>query len=338
MATNEENEDKQQQQEDEEFEVVVEGDEPAGKQQEADERVEDEEEEGERRARSGGDRRAEEGDENLTPEQKAKRERRREERKLRKERQEARDRKLLELESTVQELRSQLGSTAQSMRHGEYQRVNAALNSAVSQMHEAKRLMDEAKAAENWSAAFDAQEAFFEAQARANQLNVLKTRFEQANDGEDDGESRRPAKPDPEIVRRASSWRSKNEWFDPRGGDADSKIAKAIDDQLYDDGFDPRTPAYWKELDKRIAKQLPHRATRENAGDLDDDLDDESSPTSGSGRERAPSGKRVVRVSKERIEALKEAGIDVTDRKAMAPYLRQFAKWDKENADLLRGQ
>ena len=349
MATNEEVDDKQQQQQEEDldFEVVVEGEEPAGdKQKQAGnlDDSQDDDDSGDRRARSGGERRDEErddkDDENLTPEQREKRERRRKERQLRKQRQEERDRELEELRAELAELRGAVGTQSQSIRQSEYRRVTSALAAATAQMQEAQSLMQDAKKAENWSAAFDAQEAFLEARTRAERLNVIKTQFEQAGSGQDggDGGERRQSRPNPEITRRAREWRSKNSWYDPERRDADSKIAAAIDEQLAEEDFDPRTTAYWKELDKRIAQQLPHRASRDRVDELDDDVDDTPSQTQGSGRERSANGRRVVKLSRERVEALREAGVDVKDKKAMAPYLKRFAQWDKENAHLLKGQ
>ena len=350
MATNEENnEDKQDQQHEEEldYEIEQEGGQSAGvKQKEAgevdDEREDDDPED--RRTKSGGDDRGQsDKDEDLTPEQKDKREKRRQERKLRKQRQEERDRRLEALEARNAELEARVSQTAQRITTGDYNRVTSALGSATSEMHEAQRLMQQAKEQENFAAYADAFEAFTEARARAARFNAIKVQYEQRGVGRDAGGSdqggeRRIERPDPETVRMASSWRQKNTWYDPSQRDGDSKIAAAIDAQLVEERYDPRTPAYWRELDKRIAKQLPHRANRDNADDIDDDIDDEPSPTSGSGRERAASGRKTVRVSRERIEALQELGIDVKDRKQMQPYLRQFAKWDKENPNLLKGQ
>ena len=353
MATNnEEKKDEQQQDEDLDFEVVVEGDEPAqGKQKEAGEADDNQDDEGEereeRRAKHGGDDRdGEQDDADLTPEQREKREKRRKERQLRKQRREAQERELAAVKAELAELRGQVGGTQQTIRQGEYQRAVAAYNTAGAQMQEAQRLMQEARQSENWGAALDAQEAYFEAKAKAERLGMLVARYEQAGFGrgdrggsqqQDRGE-RRPERPDPEVTRQASAWRAKNGWYDPNRGDADSKIAAAIDEQLYEEGFDPRTSEYWRELDKRIAKQLPHRATRDNADEIDDDLDDTPSPTRGSGRERAAGGKKVVRISKERIEALRDLGVDVNDRKAMAPYIRQFQQYDREHPELSRGR
>ena len=348
MATNEAKNDKQDEQdqrdEDLDFEVVVEGeDDPAGGKQKAAGEVDDDNQEdderGERRARSGGERRDEEDgaddDKNLTPEQREKRKKRREERQLRKQRREEERAEMEEMRRELAELRSQVGGTQQTIRQGEYQRVSASLNEAVRQMREAQSLMQEARTAENWGAHADALEAYTEAKSRAERLNVIKVRYDQAAEQERTGAGE--TRTDPEIARRAREWRSKNSWYDPERRDADSKIAAAIDEQLADEGYSPRSQAYWKELDKRIAKQLPHRAGRDRADELDEDIDDTPSPTSGSGRERAPnSGKRVVRLSKERIAALREAGVDVKNPKEMAPYLKQYAKWDRENQDLLR--
>lgn len=297
----------------------------------------------ERRAKSGGeDRNAnaeDKDDESLTPEEREKRRRRREERQLRKQRREEERRELEELRAANAELRSQIGQIDRRVTTSEYRRVEAALVESNRQMEEAQRLINEAKAKENWAALDDAREAYLEARERATNLEGVRQRYiHQAQQGQ----TRSEQAPDPDIERRAREWRSRNTWYDPNRRDADSKIAAVIDEQLAEDGFDPRTERYWKELDKRLAKQLPHRArTREDADELDDDLDGEQSPTSGSGRERAPSGKRVYKVNAERKEALIEMGIvdkrgQILDKKAMARMVKRFQDWDKQNAHLFK--
>jgi hypothetical protein len=133
---------------------------------------------------------------------------------------------------------------------------------------------------------------------------------------------------------------SKNTWYDPSGANQDSRVALAIDSQLVEDGFDPRTPEYWDELDSRLKNYLPHRykAGYDLAG---------GSPgtggsgtggrvesragvtTTGSGRSAAAGSGTAGRfqLSKDRIDAMKEAGIwdDPSRRDAM---IRRYYEHD----------
>lgn len=177
----------------------------------------------------------------------------------------------------------------------------------------------------------------------------------------------RPAPPDPTVVANAKEWRGKNDWFDPNGHDLDSKIARAIDDSLVEEGWDPSTKKYWKELDKRVKERLPHlskgrEADPEDEDDEDEedeqpqrkqrkrrlaakdtDTDDEDEPpkrkngaaggprfrTGGPGRELRSN---EVYLSKERIEAMKEAGVwdDVETRNKL---LKRYRDYDREHGN-----
>ena len=317
------------------YEIVVDDDVEG---QQADDDAEGEGEGEERRGKSGGDDRGEgkgkgkssdEDDPSLTPEQREKRKKRREERELRKQRREEERAELEELRAEVKALKNgQQVADRRSMTQ-EYRRIESALGEAKGQMDEAKKLVEEAKKAENWGAHAEALEAFFDSRDRVTRLTGMRDQYVQrARDAEAQANQ-----PSPEVERRAREWRSKNDWYDPNMRNEDSRIAAAIDAQLVEDGFDPGTARYWNELNKRLAVRLPHRVKgKQEAADLDDDIDDEGSPTSGSGRERVPAGKKVFHISKARLEALREAGVDTSNKKEMAPYIKRFQQYDRENA------
>jgi len=120
-------------------------------------------------------------------------------------------------------------------------------------------------------------------------------------------------------------------------------IVGAIDDMMVRDGWDPRTPEYYDELDNRVARRLPHLAQKGKGGNgADDDLDDDPGDGGGArkpggprfrvgGRER-PLKSNEVHISRERREAMEEAGVweDPVLRKN---YLKRYAEWDKEHAN-----
>ena len=139
--------------------------------------------------------------------------------------------------------------------------------------------------------------------------------------------------PDPEIASFAQDWVSRNTWYDPDGKDEASKIVLAIDQTLVESGYNPKTEAYWRELDKRVAKRLPDI---KGGGNYDDSQDDDRrgqrrGPLIGSSRDHAPqSSRREVYISPERKQAMIDAGV-WEDAVLRQRYLKQYAKWDREN-------
>jgi len=126
---------------------------------------------------------------------------------------------------------------------------------------------------------------------------------------------------------------SKNGWYDPNGKDEASKIVLAIDQSLVESGYNPKTEAYWRELDKRVAKRLPEA---KGSGNYDDSQDEDRrgqrrGPPVGSSRDQAPqSSRREVYISPERKQAMTDAGV-WEDPVLRQRYLKQYAKWDREN-------
>lgn len=154
---------------------------------------------------------------------------------------------------------------------------------------------------------------------------------------------------DPAHVEQAQQFLRKNSWYKIGGEDADSQRLGHIDDQVLKDGYDPATPAYWQELDRRARKALPHRfksKTKEVEEDDDEDDDEDETgeketpkprskakggPTFRSGGRNVTLKKGQVYVSRERRQAMEEAGVweDPVLRKQ---YLSSYAKYDRDNA------
>lgn len=199
-----------------------------------------------------------------------------------------------------------------------------------------------------------------EAMKYRDQLRDQKTKLEAYRDAGTAEEE--PEGPPAELLENVKDWSDRNKWFDFKRQDEDSAIAGAIDDMLVRDGWDPLTPEYYRELDARIARRLPHLAEdsgggrrrggsrRGNGADRDDDddrgdggADTDSRAGRGDGggnKSRGPKFRvggtdrhlksNEVHISRERREAMEEAGV-WDDPKTRARYLKNYAKWDKEN-------
>lgn len=92
-------------------------------------------------------------------------------------------------------------------------------------------------------------------------------------------------------------------WYDPSGGNRDSKIVLAIDADLYNEGYDPEDKDYWEELESRCKEYLPHHFKRQNIAGKKP-----KSPVGGSGNDSSHSGNPEKTLPKEFIQTLKAAG------------------------------
>ncbi len=152
---------------------------------------------------------------------------------------------------------------------------------------------------------------------------------------------------DPRMVSNAAAWIDNNKWYNPAGADADSRQVLVIDQRLAEEGFNPVHPGYWQELDRRVKAALPHRAEggegrQDNSrsqehgynGDASQRRQSRSVVTgSGSGGSSAGSGgggrNSGFVVSKERVDALKDAGM-WDDPKARADAIRRYREFDAQ--------
>jgi hypothetical protein len=56
----------------------------------------------------------------------------------------------------------------------------------------------------------------------------------------------------------AKKWVERNKsWFRRPGFDRHNRVANEVDDEVYSQGFDPASPEYYEELDKRLRARLP---------------------------------------------------------------------------------
>lgn len=164
-----------------------------------------------------------------------------------------------------------------------------------------------------------------------------------------DGQRRTPRgpAPDPEVLRRAQDWAAKHKWGNPRTGDPEEiQIIKAIDSNLHQEGWDPRSEDYWTELTSRVKRRLPHhfkkpapngegnggrRVSNDNGGKRPAQGGPRMAPASQSGGGSRPLGKNEVRVTPERKAAMIAAG-KWDDPVKRNKQLAAYAQYDREQA------
>jgi hypothetical protein len=305
--------------------------------------------EGEGEGDGDGDLSADAGDERVgggEPEGDDKSEARRVERRSRRQRQkEARDRDQRELKflrGRNEQVERQIGELTRRQTATE----TATIDQRIAQLDNAMRSADDVYAkAIDANEGKDASEAMRIRDSLKDQRDSLVAHKEQASAGT-------PTEDyvDPALIDQVKSWSERNKWFDFGRRDEDSAIAGAIDDMLIRDGYDPRTSEYYAELDKRVARRLPHLAKKLGGkGNGEDNLGgdehiDEDDPQDRGGQ-RKPGGPKFriggqerplksneVHISRDRKEAMQEAGVwdDPVLRKN---YLKRYAEWDREHAN-----
>jgi hypothetical protein len=240
----------------------------------------------------------------------ARRARRRAKKDLVKKTREEKDQKLVLLQRQNQELMERLSSLERKNVSAELARFDKAIEDENMRVQYAQRKMQEATDASDGQAFIKAQEAWYESRKKLEAMKAIKQRANEAS-------SQQTGAVNPEVQRYASDWMKSNDWYDPNGKDTDSRIAKVIDEQLSEEGWDPARRDYWEEFDKRLQNRLPHL--------YNDSYDEQPrrrprSVVTGSGREVNNSrGGNTFTLSAEQVRAIKEAGMwdDPTTRNRM---------------------
>lgn len=216
------------------------------------------------------------------------------------------DVKLQQLERQNRELLDQMRQMDQRLRGTEVHRVDNDLEDAQNRIAFAKAKIKEAAETGNGELLVNAQEMLQDSTRQFEALAGLRERMVK----QPAPQAPKQAAADPRVQKLAADWLRNNPWYDPKGGDPDSKRALLQDVALHEEGYDPSMPEYWDELDDRLQKLLPHRYT--------DSTDDEPRRTSrprnvvtASGRNTpsATGGANQFTLSREQVQAMKDAGM-----------------------------
>ena len=266
-----------------------------------------------------------EGDED-DEEREALRAARREERKLKKELSKQREvsakHKISALERRNEELARRLAQVENTAAGFQFAQIDRHIEDEATRVEYAKMKMTQAAQAGNVAEQVEYMEQFHEAKNRLAQAQMLRQRhLEEAKNPRNNV----PTPMAETVQRNASSWLNKNSWYDPSGKDTDSRIAKIIDSDLAGEGWDPADPEYWDELDNRLKERLPHRYTGKQGGARNRRTGTSSGRSDVSG---SPVAKNTMTLSRERVQALKDAGM-WDDPAKRAKAIRRYADFDR---------
>lgn len=274
--------------------------------------------------------------------------RRREERKRRKQ---FHNDKVDTLERTVQAQARQLREAQETLLRLQNSDASDKLGQLDDAIAEAQRHVDHFKAIHadavakgDGVTAGEAMERFSQARDRFNNLTGTKRNIVES-------QTRAPTPPpiDPVVRRNAQEFGGRHKWYGgARSADPDSKVLTMLDAGITQEGFDPRTPEYWAELEARGRRYLPHRFNSAAPGDAENGYTDGAaagsepaagnrrprSPVGGAGQQRngAPNeGEGGFKLSVERVKAMKESG-NWDDPKKRAAMVARYKAYDKDNA------
>jgi hypothetical protein len=200
--------------------------------------------------------------------------------------------------------------------------VNARIQDAVEEARAAEHIIAQAVEAGNGADVAKAMRIRDEALQKANQLHAYKKQVEAKAIQPKPADPRlNPVPPENNLATKlAADWVKMNSWYDPQAGDERSKKVLEIDQTLANEGYNPNSLEYWRELDRRVESSGVARRKSANGGP----------PVGGSRNDSSRAGRNEVYISPERKQAMIDAGV-WEDPAARQRYLKAYAKWDRDN-------
>jgi len=258
----------------------------------------------------------------------AKRSRRRAKRDLVKKTNYEKDLRLQQLQRENEEFKRRLSDVENRTRQTDVLRIDKNIEDTQVRLEYAKMKMAEAVSSNDGQAMVEAQDLLDEAKANLAQLAQIKKQVAQAPRPEINNIKL----PEPEVQRNAAQWINKNSWYKIDGTDRDSRITLKASEMLVEEGWDPKDPDYWDELDSRLQKSLPHRYN--DSADSNSTVRKPRNVVGSSGREASAAyggtNRTQFLLTPERVKAMKEAGAwDNPVRKAK--MIENFVKFDRQN-------
>ena len=249
----------------------------------------------------------------------ARRSKRRAKRELAKRSKEEKDQYLLSLQRQNQALQERLAAVEKKQSTADIARMNKAIEDEQLKLEYAKAKMEEATSNSDGATFAKAQELWYETRQK---IDSMKAVAKQATKSV----VKQEAAINPKLQSYVNRWTAENPWYDPMLRDLDSKIARAVDESLGAEGWDPSNEDYWEELDRRLSTRLPHRYTDDTYEKVPRSTRRRSVVT-GSGRENVPSagqGKGMI-LDPEQVRAMKEAGF-WDDPKKRSRMIQRYAE------------
>ena len=187
------------------------------------------------------------------------------------------------------------------------------------QIAAAKRLHQEAHEAGDTEKMFEAQEQLSKIAIEQERLRLAKQRSEKVNvqqpvQGQQIQQIQQPQQQPVKVDPRANAWAEKNEWFGT--DEVMTYAAFGIHRKLVEEeNFDPETEMYYKEVDRRIREEFPHKFVVKKTGG-----NQVASAGSSASRNSLKQGRRSVKLSASQVAMAKRLNVP----------LEQYAKYVKD--------
>ena len=236
------------------------------------------------------------------------------------------DQRLVAQDREISRLQERLTAMEREAQIDRVAKLEKAIEDEKNRMNWAKVRLKEATERADGSALVSAQEQYMASTRNLENLIARKSQSEQYA-------KERDAATDPRVQTFADRWVSKNSWYDSDGQDPKSKLAKKIDSQLAQEGWNPASQMYWNELDARLEAELQDIETDAYTDNTDETPRKRGPRSVVTGSEREIGGgasRNTFTLSADQVRAMKDAGL-WDDPKKRARMIQKYAEYARQN-------
>lgn len=146
-----------------------------------------------------------------------------------------------QLERENRQLKARLAESAKDRRELDLKSLDASIDAAKRELAAAKEEGDTSKEV-------DALDQLAELRSQRKAVEISTPSVDDTGDVNTRGT-------DPDLAKQ---WVERNKsWFRRPGFDRQNRVANEVDDEVYAEGYDPTSPEYYEEVDKRLRARLP---------------------------------------------------------------------------------
>lgn len=170
-----------------------------------------------------------------------------------------------EMERLLQYMNEENKKLKQTVYYGQEAFASTAMSAAEAKLAAARRQLKDAQEAFDTDAIIAAQEALMDAKVQYEQLKNFKPAPLQEDEPVVQRELRQPETVQPD--ERTLRWQAKNQWYGQPGFEEYTSYALGLHHKLVNAGVDPRTEAYFEQIDARMKKTFPELFGANGDGD-----------------------------------------------------------------------
>lgn len=242
-----------------------------------------------------------------------------------------RDEAISAMQKELSELKTFQTEAQEKQYNSQEQLVTVTEQQLQQQLESARDSFKRAYSEGNQDSLLEAQEKISDAQS---ELKMLGQRKQWLTSQEEERKLQQEAQQNAGYENydpKARDWAAKNPWFGQ--DDTATAVALSIDQQLKQNGYDPSSDDYYKEVDRRLKEELPHKFSTQNNTQEENSGEEVSSAATTSrpkqvvaGQSRTPAP-RKVKLSQEDVRLAKKWNIP------LERYAAEKAKADKADGE-----